>query len=83
MNSSGQQGRAAGVREIVALPVGVVQQPVRRWLQRRAERKEIAERSKAVKRQAGELMREFHEALWNRWGPEAIENVLVEGKEPK
>jgi hypothetical protein len=78
-----EQSLPAGVRRVIGAPVGVVQRPMQRWLERRAERSAIEERSEAVKREAGERMREFHEVLWDRWGPEAINHILEEGKETK
>jgi hypothetical protein len=80
---SEEETRRAGVRRIIGAPVGMVQRPVEGWLQRRAERRAIEERSRAVKREAGERMREFHDVLWDRWGSEAIKHILEQEKETK
>ena len=79
-----KEGRnKTGIRELVRLPVSVVEKPVRLWLERRAERKEIESRSRDIKHEAGARMRDFHDALWDRWGPELIEEILKERKETK
>ncbi len=79
-----KEGRnKTGIRELAGLPGGVVGQPVRRWLERRAERKELESRSRALKHEAGERMRDFHDALWDQWGPAAIEQILEERKATK
>jgi hypothetical protein len=80
---SEEESRPAGIRRVIGAPASAVQRPVRRWLQRRTGRRAIEERSEAVRREAGERMREFHDMLWDRWGPEAIKHILEQGKETK
>ena len=67
-----------GIRGLVSIPFVAVQQPYRRWLERRAEQVEMDNQVGAIKGEAAEQMRNFHDALWERWRPEAINRILDE-----
>jgi len=71
-----------GIRQLVSLPLGAVKQPYRRWLERKAERRQVEEAAREIKEEAAAQMRNFHEALWQQWEPESLERINT-GREEK